>query len=1095
MTITNVTGTTFINTGLTNGTTYYFVVSATNSYGGSTNSIQASATPVPAPVTLVWSGAINGNWDTTTANWLANGVPAVYQNGSPVQFDDTALSNTTVTVSAPVSPASVVVSNTVLNYLLSGSAIAGTNNLTKLGGGTLTLAGANTYTGGTFVNGGSLIITNTVSALAGAVAVNSGGSLFLSVGGGVTYPNNISGVGAVYLAVGGGNTFLTGDLHLFTGTLDISGGGAGQGKLAYGTATSPTLGFVANSAIIKVEAGNTFFTDGNTGTSGLSFGCGLQLYGADNGEGLGALRMEKPGDIWSGSVTLLGNSSIGNNDSGHTAGSSISGTISQSGGSFGLAKVGGGRITLAGTNTYSGVTTISAGNLVLANTLAVTNSTVDLEVDQGLGFATASNFLIGGLSGGLSGAAGFSLTNLSGGAVTLSVGNNNSSSAFSGAIAGPGSLVKTGTGTLVLSGANTYTGGTFVNGGTLRFPTATNLPSGLQTNYLQIWPLGDSITWGFAGGNVGYRGPLFNLLSVINTNFLYVGSSTNIFLATTLPTNQWHNDGHGSYAINNIYTNLDGFDNSVFLQYGGINRDPNGGHWLDGITSGTNARPALYPDIITLLIGANDQSNPNTQTNLDRLVSKLVTLRPNAHLIVARITPISGNSAFVTNYNQVVDAVVAKYSASNLVSEVDLNTGFPAGGLSGDGLHPDDTGFNWMASQWYNAIVSAVGMPNLGIPVAIITTNSPVTVAAGATFDPGPNLVTIGSLTGSGNVTLDGGGMLTINIPGATSTFSGTISGAGGLAKAGSGILWLNGTNTYNGGTMVNAGELIVTPIFFGGSSVAVCTNAIFGVTNSIAASASLSNLTLNAGTTLECFGASSLTTSLMTASNLLVNGVCTIKLTGTNGLVSGNTYPIINYAGGFSGSFANLQLQLPAGMTGMLVSNAHQVAVSLITQPAAPTNLTATAGDAQVILNWNPAAYATGYNVKQAAVSGGSYSIVATNISPLTFTNTGLSNGMLYYFVVSATNSVGESTNSAEASARPVSLATPQIIITTGNGQLQFGWSADHTGWSMQAQTNPPGGGLGTNWVFIPISNATNQMTVPISPINGSVFFRLSYP
>ena len=93
----------------------------------------------------------------------------------------------------------------------------------------------------------------------------------------------------------------------------------------------------------------------------------------------------------------------------------------------------------AGTNAYSGVTTISAGNLVLANTLAVTNSTVDLEVNQGLGFATASNFLIGGLTGGLSGAAGFGLTNLSGGAVTLSVGNNNSSSAFSGAMGGSGS--------------------------------------------------------------------------------------------------------------------------------------------------------------------------------------------------------------------------------------------------------------------------------------------------------------------------------------------------------------------------------------------------------------------------------------------------------------------------------------------------------------------------------------------------------------------------------------------------------------------------------------------------------------------------------
>jgi cellulose 1,4-beta-cellobiosidase len=156
---------------------------------------------------------------------------------------------------------------------------------------------------------------------------------------------------------------------------------------------------------------------------------------------------------------------------------------------------------------------------------------------------------------------------------------------------------------------------------------------------------------------------------------------------------------------------------------------------------------------------------------------------------------------------------------------------------------------------------------------------------------------------------------------------------------------------------------------------------------------------------------------------------------------------------------------------------------------------LTATPGNTQVILNWNSSAGAAGYNVKRATVSGGSYSIVATNISLLNFTNTGLSNGTLYYFVVSATNSVGESANSAEASARPVSLASPQITVTTGNGQLQLGWSADHTGWSMQAQTNPPGGGLSTNWVIIPSSNATNQMSVPIVPTNSSVFFRLTHP
>jgi hypothetical protein len=59
----------------------------------------------------------------------------------------------------------------------------------------------------------------------------------------------------------------------------------------------------------------------------------------------------------------------------------------------------------------------------------------------------------------------------------------------------------------------------------------------------------------------------------------------------------------------------------------------------------------------------------------------------------------------------------------------------------------------------------------------------------------------------------------------------------------------------------------------------------------------------------------------------------------------------------------------------------------------------------------------------------------------------------------------------------------------------LNFSWPADHTGWHLQAQTNAPGTGLGTNWVTIAGTDAANSYSTTIDPANGSVFYRLIYP
>ncbi len=150
----------------------------------------------------------------------------------------------------------------------------------------------------------------------------------------------------------------------------------------------------------------------------------------------------------------------------------------------------------------------------------------------------------------------------------------------------------------------------------------------------------------------------------------------------------------------------------------------------------------------------------------------------------------------------------------------------------------------------------------------------------------------------------------------------------------------------------------------------------------------------------------------------------------------------------------------------------AEQVA-ALAAPPAAPASLVATRGDAQVSLGWDSAAGAVSYNVKRALANGGPYAFVA-NTAATSFTDTGLTNGTTYHYVVTAANAATESVNSAEVSATPLS-ALQQWRQTNFGTTSNSGDAAD--------AADPDGDGM---------TNA-QEYTAGTDPMNATSVFRVS--
>ncbi|WP_445670961.1 cellulose binding domain-containing protein [Paenibacillus sp. FSL P4-0502] len=171
-----------------------------------------------------------------------------------------------------------------------------------------------------------------------------------------------------------------------------------------------------------------------------------------------------------------------------------------------------------------------------------------------------------------------------------------------------------------------------------------------------------------------------------------------------------------------------------------------------------------------------------------------------------------------------------------------------------------------------------------------------------------------------------------------------------------------------------------------------------------------------------------------------------------------------------------------------------------MATVPAAPTNLVATAGEAKVSLSWSASSGATSYTVKSAPTSGGPYTTVATGLTATSYTNTGLTNGTTYYYVVSANNSVGESVNSGQASAIPAAVATvpvapTNLVATAGDAKVSLSWSASSgaTSYTVKSATTSGGpyttvatGLTATSYINTGLTNGTTYYYV-VSATNSA--------
>ena len=215
---------------------------------------------------------------------------------------------------------------------------------------------------------------------------------------------------------------------------------------------------------------------------------------------------------------------------------------------------------------------------------------------------------------------------------------------------------------------------------------------------VRIMPLGDSLTSGYSTPTYlsGYRSQLYSLLAGAGYNVDYVGTQ----IDTQNPAIQDPNhEGHGGYRIDEIDTGIAG--------------------WLSAVDD---------PDVILLLIGTNDiwqnYYTADAPSRLENLIARIASMRPYAKIILANL-PLRTDSASMeaaqVAYNATIPGIVSNQVAlGHHVSFVDMHSSFTSSGLSSDGVHPNQAGYDLMAATWMPAITNVISPLGTADPPAMV---------------------------------------------------------------------------------------------------------------------------------------------------------------------------------------------------------------------------------------------------------------------------------------------------------------------------------------------------------------------------------------
>jgi fibronectin-binding autotransporter adhesin len=632
-----------------------------------------------------------------------------------------------------------------------GGTVSGIGGISMSGTGTLALNGANTYSGPTVAASGTLQVGNATGSATGSGAVTMQGGATLSgngrIGGDVTLNNT------AVLAPGAPGTMGTltigGSLSLANGSVfDYQFGTPGATFATPGQSDSVSVG--GNLLI----AGNTTINVTDTG----GFGPGVYRlvdYGGTLTGG-GTLTL---GGLPGGAAVVLQNLSA---DKRFTLVNSTGMTLDfwNANGLASPTQSGGGTGTWS---TTTPVWTDAVGNISLPMQpqpgfaiFTGAPGTVTVDNTGGAVQATGLQFASNGYT-----LAGDALTLLGAGAgakAEIRVGDGGAGSAgftatLNNAVAGTVGIAKTGDGTLVLGGTNTYTGGTAVQGGTLSVSADVNL--------------------GAAAGNVALDGGRLQV-----TGTVFTGTARNLDV------------GAAGGGIEIVDPGLDFTASGALGGSGGLIKSGAGTLTLAGASTLTGTTTVAAG---TLRFGAADLLNPTAPLALGNT---------------------AGATLDLNGFNQTIGSLSGggtaggelKLGSATLTTGGDNTSTTFGGTLSGSGdLVKQGTGTFTLtgASSFAGGTSLAQGRIDVGANAALGT--GALAMAGGTTLG-----LAADGLTVANNVTLAaGGGGAVVDTGAFNGTLSGAISGGGALVKEGSGTLTLAGTaNTYTGATQVDAGTL-----------------------------------------------------------------------------------------------------------------------------------------------------------------------------------------------------------------------------------------------------------------------------------------------